>query len=431
MIKRFYPFCILLLFVVFKVSAQTSELDTIETFKQHGTLWGAAFGDFDYKSNADNLNRGVGNQYTGIPVNTNMFQWRRIYLGYKYEISKRFTADFLLSSENDFPAGLLGQTTNGDLLANNKFAPFVKWANLRWKNIWRGTDLVLGQMNNPAIGITGRNDQTSEEVWAYRSIEKTVSDIRGTPVYDMGAELQGWFDARGNFGYDVMVGNGQAARPENDTHKWLYADLYAKFFNKRLIIDLYQDYERLNWGVYTKGPNGAWYHDRNMTKLFVAWTSEKITVGFEGFRNTLMGDVKVTGKDGNTYYRTTNAMAMSLFVRGRILSDHNGKALLGFFARYDNYDPSGDLSNMIKDPNIKSYTATTTTYDPTTKEQFIVLGFDYTPLKNIHFMPNLWVNTYTSTIAHNVVNDLLNPNVTDINGTDVVWRLTFYYVFGK
>jgi hypothetical protein len=416
--------------MAFRSGAQTYEGDTIEAFKQHGILWGAAFGDFDYKSNADKLNRS-GNQYTGIPVNTNMFQWRRIYLGYKYEISKRFTAEFLLSSENDFQSGLLGQTTNGDLLANNKFAPFVKWANLRWKNIWRGTDLVLGQVNDPAIGITGRNDQTSEEVWAYRSIEKTVSDIRGTPVYDMGAELQGLFDARGDFGYDFMVGNGQAARPENDSYKWLYADLYAKFFHKRLIIDLYQDYERLNWGVYTKGPNGAWYHDRHMTKLFIAWNSEKITVGFEGFRNIIMGDIKVNGKDGNTYYRTTNAIAMSLFVRGRILSDHFGKARLGFFARYDNYDPSGDLSYIIRDPNLKNYTATTTAYDPTTKEQFVVLGIDYTPAKNIHFMPNLWLNTYTSTIDHNVVNDTFNPNVTGIKGTDVVWRLTFYYVFGK
>ncbi len=404
--------------------------DTAPRFKPHGMLWGSVFGDFAYKSNTDDLNRGV-NQYTGTPKNANMAQFRRVYLGYSYELSEHFTAEFLLSAENDYQAGVLGQTANGDILANNKFAPFVKWANLRWKNLWKGTDLVVGQVNNPAIGITGRNNQTSEEVWAYRSIEKTVSDIRGTPVYDMGVELQGWFDATGNYGYDLMVANGQAARPETDQYKWFYADVYAKFFKKRLVIDLYQDYERLNWGVYTKGPNGAWYHDRNMTKLFAAWNAPKFTVGFEGLMTTLMGDVRVTGNDGNTYYATTRAMDMSFFVRGRILSDDKGAAKLGYFARYDNYDPAGNLDNIVNNSNTKSYTALTANYDPTTKEQFVVLGLDYTPIKHVHLMPNVWMNTYNSPVDPTKSNTGMNPNITASKGTDVVWRLTFYYTYGK
>ena len=404
--------------------------DTVTPFKPHGVLWGAAFGDLAYKGNADNLNRGA-NQYTGTPINANLAQWRRIYLGYTYDISEKFTADFLLSAENDYQSGVLGQTTNGDLLANNKFSPFVKWANLRWKNIWKGTDLVLGQGNTPAIGINPRNTQTSEEVWAYRSIEKTVSDIRGTPVYDMGASLQGWFESKGNFGYDVMVANGQAARPETDQYKWFYADVYAKFLNKRIVIDLYQDYERLNWGVYTKGPNGAWYHDRNMTKLFAAWNTPKLTVGFEGLMTTLLGDVKITGKDGNTYYATTKALDMSFFVRGRIISNSKGEALLDFFARYDNYDPSGNLDNIVNNSNTKSYTATTAAYDPTTKEQFLVAGLDYSPVKKVHIMPNFWLNTYNSSVSATTANEGMNPNITTNKGTDAVWRLTFYYIYGK
>ena len=417
----------LLLFIAGIAVAQT---DTVEIFKPHGQLWGAAFGDFAYKSNADILNRGA-NQYTGIPVNTNLFQWRRLYLGYNYWISQKFSVEFLLSSENDYQSGVLGQTTNGDILADNKFSPFVKWANLRWKNLWKGTDLVVGQMNDPSVGITARNSQTSEEVWAYRCIEKTIDDVRSTPVYDMGIALQGWFDPGGNYGYDLMAGNGQASRPENDAYKWFYGDAYAKFFNKRLVVDLYQDYEKLNWGVFVKGPNGAWNHDRNMTKLFAAWTTPKFTAGFEGLRTTLMGDVNVTGKDGNHYYRTTQAMDMSFFVRGRILSDHKGNAKLGFFARYDNYDPSSDLSSIINNSNTKSYIATTTAYDPTTKEQFVVAGFDFTPTKNVHFMPNVEISTYNSTVSQSVANDNLNQMVTGIKGTDVTWRLTFFYIYGK
>ena len=411
--------------------------DTVDEFKPHGELWGCAFGDYAYKSNADILNRGGSNQYTGLPNNTSMFQWRRIYLGYDYEISRHFSAQFTLSAENDYGAPF--NTASGDLLANNKLAPFVKYANIRWKNLWRGSDLVIGQQNTPAYGKTGRDEQTPEEVWGYRSVERTISDIYGTPCYDMGASLQGWFESKGNFGYNIMVGNGTMAKPETDQYKWMYANVYAKFLDKRIVINLYQDYERLNWGVYVPKSstnsipslNGPWYHDRNMTKLFAAWNTKKLTVGFEGFHTTILGDVKVTGKDGNTYYRNTDAMAICVFVRGRILSNDDGNAMLGFFARFDNFDPTGDLSSVVNNNNTKSYTATTAPYDPTTKQQFVLAGFDYTPIKNVHFMPNVWVNTYTSSLSQNAANDALNAGVTGIKGTDVVWRLTFYYIYGK
>jgi hypothetical protein len=416
------------LFLSFSSLAQN--LDTATVMEPHGKLWGMAFGDYDYKGNADNLNRGV-NTYTGYPINANLFQWRRIYLGYNYYISPKFTAEFVLSSENDYQSGVLGQTTNGDLLADNKFGVYVKYANLRWKNLWKGSDLVIGQVNTPAYGLNGRNSQTSEEVWGYRSVEKTVSDIRGTNCYDMGAELQGWFDKKANFGYDLMVGNGTQAKPATSQNKWFYGDVYAKFLDKRLLFDLYQDYERLNWGAYTPGYNGPWYHDRNTTKLFAAYTTTKFTVGFEGLMTTILGDIMILGKNGDTYYATTRAMDMSFFVRGRILSDKQGNAKLGFFARFDNYDPSGNLDNVVDNSNTKSYVAQTAAYDPTTKEQFVVAGLDYTPFKNVHFMPNLWLDTYTSSLTPTLANEGMNPNITNVKGTDAVWRLTFYYVYGK
>src|SRR5215469_14122789 len=69
-----------------------------------GRLWGYAFGDFYYKSHSDSLNRGGNNQYTGIPQSRNAFQFRRIYLGYDYNITKKFTAEVLLAAEDNFPA---------------------------------------------------------------------------------------------------------------------------------------------------------------------------------------------------------------------------------------------------------------------------------------------------------------------------------------
>ncbi len=436
-------YCSLLLSLAGAAKAQST--DTTAEFKPGGKLWGYAFGDYAYKGGADEAGRGGSNQYTKVPVNSNEFQFRRVYLGYNYDISRHFSAELLLAAEDDFASGVLGQS-NGDILANNKFAPYLKLANIRWKNLWKGTDLVVGQAPTPAFAQgsalkeNARNTQTSEEVWGYRSIERTITDIRRTPSFDMGASLQGWFDSKGNFGYDLMVGNGQSAKPENDPYKWYYGDVYAKFLNKKLIIDLYQDYEKLNWGVWAPGakagvesPNGHRYNDRNMTKLFIAYTVPKFTVGFEGFMNTLMGDVTVVGKDGNTYYRTTKATGLSFFVKGRISTDK-----LGFFARFDNYDPTGNLSSIVNDKNTKTYSAGVSQYDPSNKEMFGTFGIDYTPIKNVHFMPNVWVNTYQSGVSATGKNSAgttyasMNPaGISGINGTDVVYRLTFYFIFGK
>ena len=434
------------LFISLAGAAQAQSADTVAEFKPSGKLWGYAFGDFAEKGSSDNIGtaaapvyRGGANQYTGMAANTSLFQFRRVYLGYNYDISQRFSAEFLLAAEDNFVSGGLVNQSNGDILQDNKFAPYVKLANIRWKNLWHNTDLVIGSQATPSFAKTGRNDQTAEEVWAYRSIERTVSDIRRTPSFDMGASLQGWFDNKGNFGYDIMAGNGSSAKPEGDMFKWFYGDVYAKFLDKRLLIDLYQDYERLNWGVYVAGHNGPWYHDRNMTKLFLAWNTKLLTIGFEGFQNTILGDIKETGKDGNTYYRTSKAMDYSFYVRGRILSNPQGNAVLSYFARYDNYDPSGNLSNVVGDANMKSYSALTSTYEPTTKEQFVTFGLDFTPFKNVHFMPNVWMNTYNSALGASAtdVNGVgtkytsMNSNVSGVKGTDAVYRLTFYYVYGK
>src|SRR5580704_12253765 len=124
-----------------------------------GRLWGYVFGDFYYKPHADSLNRGGSNQYSGIPQSRNAFQFRRIYLGYDYNISKKVSSELLLAAEDNFPPGAppvgsaAGTTTTfaagnstGDLLTNQKMTFYIKNMNVRWKGIWKGTDLVVGEM---------------------------------------------------------------------------------------------------------------------------------------------------------------------------------------------------------------------------------------------------------------------------------------------
>jgi hypothetical protein len=393
-----------------------------------GRLWGYVFGDFYYKSHADSLNRGGGNQYSGIPQSRNAFQFRRIYLGYDYNFNSKFSSELLLAAEDNFPAyNAPGQTAaNGDELSNSKETFFIKLANVRVKNIWKGTDLVLGEQFTPSFAML------SEKVWNYRSIERTVSDIRRTPSYDLGVGLQGTFDpSTKNFGYNLLMATGNSDKPAANSFKWFYGDLWGMFADKRLIIDVYADYQRLNWVP-------GWHHDRQMLKGFIAWSSPMITVGVEGFVNTLRADTKATLIAGGADTISTKASGISMYVHGAIIPEK-----LRWFARVDLYNPNKNVNNNLYSayagisspsgymtPGYKySYAGSTTgaptgetsTGDPTAKETFFTAGLDFMPYKDIHFEPNVWLVHYGSQLSS-----------TGTEGdSDVVWRLTFFFVFGK
>src|SRR3954465_10465876 len=106
-IKRASLCCAIVLLLAAKVMAQTS--DTSE-FKPSGKLWGYAFGDYAWKGSTDEKGRGGPNQYTKVPLNANLFQFRRIYLGYDYNISQKFSAEFLLAAEDNWAGGVVPGT---------------------------------------------------------------------------------------------------------------------------------------------------------------------------------------------------------------------------------------------------------------------------------------------------------------------------------
>ncbi len=354
-----------------------------------GKLWGYMFGDFYVKGQADSLNRGSNSQYSGVPKNRNAFQIRRLYLGYNYNITKKFAAEVLL------------EAAPGEGLTDSKLAFYIKLANLRIKDLWKGTDLILGQVGTPGFSMS------SEPIWGYRSIEKTIIDIRGTPSYDLGASLQGKFDPKtGNFGYDLMVGNGTGAKPEGDNFKWLYGDIWGKFFNKKLYVNFYTDYEGMS-------PVAGMKHSRSMIKGFVAYTVPTFTLGVEAYSNHLRNDDLATEiSTGNVDVLSVNATGLSIFARGTLVKDK-----LNAFARTDFFNPN----NKIDNNKYNKYVGNTSGYnDPSTKENFITAGLDYTPMKNVHLMPNLWLNHYKN-----------QGFATKYNTSDVVYRITFYFVFGK
>jgi len=384
----------------FHVNAQAN-VDS--SFKPSGKLWGYTFGDYYYKAHSDALNRGGANQYTGVEQGRNAFQLRRAYLGYNYDIHPKFAAELLLAAEDNL--GTSAGVLSGDLTTSNKLTFYIKYANLRWKNIWKGTDLVVGQAATPAFSLV------EEPIWGYRSIERTITDIRRMPSYDLGVSLQGKFDPKdGNYGYNLMIANGSSARPETNKFKHFYGDLYGKFFDKKLVVTLFADYERLNWAP-------GFHHSRNMLKGFVAYTTPNFTVGVEAFENFSHQDVVGMHKQDTLMMSDTlnaNSTGISMFVRGAIVPNK-----LGYFARYDRYNPD----TKYDDAYYQAYKGLSATYEPNNKEAFITAGLDYTPIKNVHLMPNIWYNRYAS--------ERSGATGKEAHDYDLVYRVTFYYVFGR
>ena len=416
--------------------------DADTTWKPQRRLWGYAFGDEYYVGHADATNRGPETMYNGVPTYRNAFQFRRLYLGYDYEISKKFKAEVLLASEPNAntgtvgatststttitgAAGVTGKTTttttttvsNGDNLVDNKMAFWIKNFNIRVRDLWNGTDFVIGEMSTPSFALNepGTNGPTSlsETTWAYRSIEKTITDFHKNNSYDVGAALQGTFDpATKNFGYVLMVGNNSqssllsAANANTGFYKIFYGDLWAKLFSQHLYVDIYADYAQT--APATSVIPGQ---EHNMYKIFAAYLSKPVSIGVEAYtQNIASGVTNTTTK----LPEDATVTGFSFWVRGPIVKS------LNYFARYDSYNPNTDFNAA------DSYTVNTNygSYNPTVKEQFYTAGIDYNPIKNVHFMPNFWLVDYTDNRSATTTG-YVAPDHT------LVYRFTFYYVFGK
>ncbi|MGZ3873459.1 MAG: hypothetical protein ACXVJD_11100 [Mucilaginibacter sp.] len=415
------------------------------SWKPQRRVWGYSFGDLYYAGHTDGGlgTRGGETNYAGVPTNRNAFQLRRIYLGYDYEINKRFKAEFLLSSEPNANTGTVSATStskttitggtpgetatttttttttvsNGDNLVDGKMGFFIKNINLRYRDFFPGTDLVVGEMSTPGFALNepGTNGPTtlSESVWSYRSVEKTITDLHKNNSYDLGASLQGTFDPAKHFGYVLMVANNStssllgASNPNTGFYKIFYGDIWTKFLDNKLVFDVYADYAKTAPATAALGSQ-----EHNMFKLFGAYTTPKFTLGVEAYTQKIANGISNTatkiGEDA-----TVNAI--SIFVRGAIVKDK-----VGFFARFDDYNPDTKYNAG------SSYTVNTNygSFTPVVKEKFYTAGLDFTPAKGVHFMPNLWLMDFADK------RDAATAGYLPADHT-LVYRATFYYVFGK
>jgi len=406
-------------------------------------LWGYAFGDAYYAQHAPPLTstQGKENNYYQTPSGRNAFQFRRLYLGYDYDINQKFKAEVLLASEpneNTLPVSSTVGVQNGDNLADGRMSFYIKNFNLRVREVWSGADFVIGEMSTPGFALNegGTNAPTSlsEATWGYRSIERTITDFHKNNSYDVGAALQGTFDPKTkNFGYVFMIGDNttstlatvynsnnplSATNPNPNTgfFKIFYGDLWGKFLNNKLYVDLYADYAKTQSNtpvaatVIPSGTLGEQEH--NMFKVFVSYNSTPLTVGVEAY--TQKFGLGVTDKNALTAEDVT-AQGLSVWAKGAI-----AKNKWAWFARFDSYNPDTKFNGA------HTYTVNTNygSYDPTIKDQFVTAGFDYTPAKNIHFMPNIWLTYYKEQLDPTTAGYLPNNHT-------LVYRMTFFYTFGK
>ncbi len=278
--------------------------------------------------------------------NRNAFQIRRIYFTYDDDPAENFSMRFRLemNSRNYENSGLL--------------SPYVKHAWLAWKNILPRATLFFGLAPTPTWSY-------SEMIWGYRSVSKSVMDLRGLAASaDLGISLVGSLDAQGMVNYSVQLANGTGKRGEDDRYKKLYLSL-PLIVNKSFFIVPYFDYESTRSG------------SRSMKVLFIGVKKTRYQGGVEVFSKTERSGAQVANRRAG----------LSCFASGQ-MREHTR-----LFFRYDYFDP-----------------------DDTTRDDaihYIITGVDYELAENIHLIPNLKNEQYQQTGLR----------------SNTIVELTFFYLF--
>ncbi len=360
-----------------------------EEFKPSGKISGYAFGDYAYKLHADSALRGK-QQYSGLPKNYSSFNLRRVYLGYDYQFSPNISSQLLLAHESGFESNP-GST---DALVDGNRSVYVKALNIRFKNIIPRATIVFGQQSTPTFA------NLSEHIWGYRSIEKTIADMRGvSSSTDLGLGVFGKIGKSENVGYDIMVGNANGAKLENNKFKRIYTSLYFYLLNKKLVIQGNYEHDR--------SASAPVQQDINNFKAYAAYHTSKTTFAVEAFTQLKTNNAMyVMGAD--SLYSDVAPSGISFYITQQLTPDK-----LKFFVRYDIYNP--DSKYISSNKYISGYS--------TTKESFATLGLDILAYKNVHIMPNLWYNHYGSKL----------PGVSGkLKGDyDLEARVTLYFLFNK
>jgi pyridoxine 5-phosphate synthase len=336
-----------------------------------GEISGMVFGDFYYNvdgnpnheynsSGADSLPAYISGAYgDSIPKvigeGLNGVAIRRIDLQLDNQLSGRIGTRFRIEADGV------------SLTSNHKLTVAVKDAYIRLTNAVPGGTFYFGMIPTPTW-------QNREDFWRYRSVEKTIADFHGLGNgSDLGVALKGTVDARGMFGYALMVGNGTGQAPENNRYKKLYLRLPMNVTGK-WNLEPYVD--------YTAGPGGVevWNYE-----IGGGFQKARATIGFQFIGNT----TKTPGAP------TQVPFGVSLFALG---APHY--SMTAFF-RWDMWKPDTREANRVD-------------------QDLYIFGVDWRAAPRVHIMPNVELTNYDAKGTAAAPPD-----------HDMQVRLTFYYIFNK
>ena len=297
---------------------------------------------------------GTGNP-TLIGKDLNGTQIRRVYFQHDADLSAKYSTRFRLEVDSK------------SLTSDGKLGVAVKAAYLQVKNFMPRTALQFGVVTTPTFEL-------AEEIYGYRSIEKTIADFHGLgSSADAGFIFKGFVDGGHKIGFNAMLGNGLGNKPENNRYKKVYFSVPLKL-NDNFRFEPYADYE---WG-----PGGA---DKATYKLLAGFDGRKLSLGGE-----VVDRVQQVPESENQ-----EPLGLSVFGRYKL------RETLTAFARYDRWQPNTNLADRID-------------------SDLYIGGVDYEFYKDLHVMPNVEAAQYRA--QGNAVAPISNETQA---------RITFYYKFAK
>ena len=337
-----------LVFIFFSVNSVWGQV-----LEDKGTLSGLVYSDYYWFANSHNEEI-AGN---------NGFWFRRIYLTYDQPINDSFSARLRLEMNSP-----------GDFLSDDKMTPVLKDAYLKWAN--ENHEILAGISSTPMFGLI-------EDIWGYRSVEKTPQDLYGFgSSRDFGLSFKGTLDAEQKAGYHLFVGNGNSNKPELDQGKKIMLSLSYELTD-HFVVQAYGDWD--------DRPD-----DQDWTTLqgFAGYQSEAVNLGASY-------SYQIRNNSSNTF-GDIELDLVSLFANATLTD------MLKGYIRVDHlFDPVVEGESISYLPMSSSAESST----------FLVGGVDISLAEDIHLMPNIETIVYGEDETGNRPDE------------DIVPRMTLFYEF--
>jgi len=343
--------------------------------RSQGKFSGVFYGDYFFNVARDTAvdRANLSSSALGGPRSNQGFVIRRVYFTYDQDLAEQFSMRYRLELD-----GTPNSTAQYAVVSNGNISVFVKDAWLRWEEIFAGSDLYFGIQPTSAYEV-------SEGVWSYRSLEKTIMDLRGiVSSRVLGIALRGKLDEGGMFGYWATVANANSGTQPKDLgqtlkngDKYNLYSLHIAFKpTKEIALTLYGDFRPtspVNDPASTAVPRATVSNGTFTGALFASYRKGgDFAVGAEAF--TQQTSHAYADPVAANSLKTLSKVGVSVF------GWYNFSDNLGAVARYDYFDPKTGSITAEQGDN----------------RNYILAGLVVKPAKNVQVVPNLQVETYES-----------------------------------